>query len=192
MDKVVTATRINALQDAVIALASGENVQFVDGMEKTSGFGYVSLRPVRSESSTVSSSSSSHPWAISVTTDDNGKEVVKLSPGTINMILPSDIFDSKPVLKGKTNYISLKVLTNGKSVTAVTWQILAAAPTPTSATEAVAPPLFTVPLGVILEGNVLQIESANLSFTPEVVMMVARRPAYSGDERFTRWWNWTR
>ena len=126
------------------------------------------------------------PWQTSCS--DAG--VLSVHPGTINGMLPSNIFSDLTVADG-LHFLKAKVTTNGKSVTSVTLAVEDSyMDCGMNAVENAAPATLAYIIAAISDGTVLQVVKTNIVITPTVAFLMARTPPTSWDEPFTRWWTW--
>jgi hypothetical protein len=132
-----------------------------------------------------------YPFAINLKGGTGGSMKATVSPGTLNNIIPTNLFTDFPVAATGMVYFWLDVTTDGKKATSMTIATGATLPTTgNEATENTAPADFSVPIGIVKDGKVLQIVQTNLSALPKVAMVIPRTPPSMGEEPYTRWWAW--
>lgn len=134
---------------------------------------------------------STHPFKIKFFTSEK-TDSIKVMPGTVNQIIPSNIFDKIIVDTSDVVYVKLKVATNGKmivscAITVNNQPLDLASP---RMQQNIAPSTFEVVLGLIDEGKVYQIIKDNISAIPSVAFKEGRTPLIPGGEPFVRWWQW--
>lgn len=132
-----------------------------------------------------------YPFEVTVNAGTGGALTAKVSPGTLNNIIPTNIFDDISVAATGMAYIWLDVTTDGKKVTSMTIATGAALTGGNDATADTAPSSFKVPIAIVKDAKVLTIVRTNLSYLPKVWMVAPKKPASAGEEPFTRWWAWS-
>lgn len=90
------------------------------------------------------------PFEILTTFDpDNPDDIyLYLYPGTVNQLLPTNIFDS--VLINATKYVVLTCQSDGYSITSSVWSLENSTPTPQTATADIPPSTFIVTIGYVV------------------------------------------
>lgn len=128
------------------------------------------------------------PWTIIIS-----GSTFQVFPGTLNRLLPTNIFTDIAFDPTGTTYVKLHCTTDGTKVTAVAIQ---ASSTPVTtagdATESTAPIAFDVCIAVIKKTTVYQIERQPIQFTPQVVGTTTRFASSGGEESFNRVYSWAR
>lgn len=145
-----------------------------------------------------SGSSTLTPWKISVT-KTGGQYLARVRPGSVNSLVPSNIFDTFNITNG-TWFMKIKCDTDGKSVNAVTLQCDGNAPAGLLAEENITPSTFYDSIGLITatpgtNGNltiqIFQVRTTNLTATPVIDFLVSRVAPSPLDEPFVRWYKWS-
>ena len=128
------------------------------------------------------------PWK---TTFKKPANTLSVFPGTLNGLLPSNIFSPIACSSSGLYYLKAKVTTNGKAVTAVTLAVENGyEDCVISAVENSAPTTLAFIIAAISDGDIFQVQKTNIVITPTVAFIVSRTPPIPGDEPFVRWWTW--
>lgn len=139
------------------------------------------------------------PFEITVTNTQADGLYATIRPGTVNRLLPANIFQ-KFYLSAGVFYVKLQCQTDGKAPTYVSIFLDSNAGSNDSPSGRSTPPVvFSLVLGVIvvesnsgggLSPTVLQVVYNNLFFYPSVLFVETKIPTTPGEEPFTRWWGW--
>lgn len=193
---VITAKRMNAIQDGIRLMLGGEFLAEGSdiGVEKgVAGQVKLSLKP---RHSSPASSSIVFPWLVTLSGDDaTGSTNVSLFPGKINEVLPSNIFSSVAYTDPTaTQYVVLNFQTDANNIIAADWELRTEYPSPdeNGVEEDAAPAEGTVVLAIIFRGIVYQLEDDHLEYLPEVAFIASKNSPSPYEEQFTRWWRWVR
>lgn len=130
-----------------------------------------------------------HPWQI------NFKKVeevdgITIRPGSIDGIVPNNIFSFFPIDLEVTQYVVLNVVTNNAGVVSCNISIDSVAPASSGTSENAAPDNFTDILGIIFEGKVFQIRSKNLSCQTQMVLSVPTVTVEPWRENLIKFYKW--
>lgn len=188
---VASADRINNIQNAIRLLVRGDNIVSGVNIRKKSSDGYVILS---SEPRAAQVGGGGFPFQISVEPVPGSPGSFKgvLSPGTINNIIPSNMFEKIDIGDGSgTHYVGLDVDTDGDTVTAVAWAIDPTPPDPIGSSLIVAPPDFTVLIGVIVDRAVFQIITSLLNATPQLTIMTMADTPVPGQPFYEPNYTWS-
>lgn len=138
------------------------------------------------------------PWQITVS-KINGVWYVSVRPGSVNSLVPWNIFTPIPISNG-TWYVKIKCDTDGKTPNYITVMVNnSATESALTVAENVAPPIFFDVLGIVVQSTsatgsvsnqIFQIRNTNLTATPTIRSLVSRTPPNVGDEPFVRWYQW--
>jgi hypothetical protein len=139
------------------------------------------------------------PWQVTVDGNATDGYFAHVRPGSINGLVPENIFDSFLVGEG-LSLAKLRIDTDGKAATGAEVVVSATAVDPaTQVAENVAPPALWDTLALIVgtagtggdvSFAVYQVRFTNLAITPVIALLATRTPTAPGDEPFTRWWKW--
>jgi hypothetical protein len=88
------------------------------------------------------------PFELVLTSNSQGRSVIKVTPGTIAGILPSNIFDDFQYTAGSDLYIWAQCTASQGIITAVALSAGGSNPVPQSINEGFAPPMLKIPIGM--------------------------------------------
>lgn len=130
-----------------------------------------------------------HPWK--VTRNDNGAtKRVSIRPGTINSLVPSDVFSPITITGTGVEYIVLTMTSTGDSPVSASLSKETTYPVPSATTPSNPPTAVTDVLAVVNDGIVYQIRSTNLVATSlEVYQETVATPAV-GERQYIPWYRW--
>jgi hypothetical protein len=141
------------------------------------------------------------PWQITVDGNASDGYNAHVAPGSVNSLVPSNIFDAFSLSASTAYYVKIECDTDGKTPNDITVEVdTSAVDASTAVAENVAPSSFWDTLGIIVTGDadmsgaftstIFQIRSVNLWATPTVAFLESQTPVNPGDEAFVRWWTW--
>lgn len=110
----------------------------------------------------------------------DGTYNVTLYPGTVNLLLPSNIFNTINQAIASTQYVILNCISDGLAITSSSWDIESSAPTPLDAVADSPPASAQILLGVIVYNaitdtiQIFQIITDNIDLTPTEWIRVPR------------------
>lgn len=152
---VASAERINGIQDAIRLIVRGDNIVSGINIRKKSGDGYVIISG--EPGGRGGGGGVGFPWEISLQTLAGIAQVV-VAPGTINSVLPTNMFDTWPIAGTGTFYVTLDVTTDGtKPTTAVIDGNSTVPPDPVGINLNLAPLDLSLLLGVIVDKRIFQV-----------------------------------
>lgn len=144
-----------------------------------------------------------HAWETTFAnegTSDAPNYKIRVRPGSMNSLIPSNIFDGFAVGGAGLFYVKLRCDTDGRTPNAIT---VLANSTPIDPAVVVAqntpPPTFFDVLALVavtdnsgggLSAKVYQVRFSNLSATPVIDTLVSVTATDPGQEPFVRWWKW--
>lgn len=131
-----------------------------------------------------------HPFTSTLDGDN-----VVVQPGTINQLLPSNMFSTLTMGVGNPYYLLLNAGSDGKSVTSATLSLATSLSAPLlPTTSGSAPTAFKVLLAVITgttpNWTLYQIGLGNITALPKQVLLIPKGSVTPGTEPFDRWWTW--
>ena len=125
---------------------------------------------------------------------------VTIAPGTINALVPSNMFDvnGRPYLTisatDTTQYVLLTASTNGKIITSASLSASTSNVDPSlNIMKGAAPASFQVLIAIIvnvLGQQIFQIGLGNITAIPKQMFLEGKVPVGIGAEPFDRWWSW--
>lgn len=121
---------------------------------------------------------------------------LKLWPGTVNGLLPTNMFDELTVNTEGSNYVVLACTTDSNQVNLATLEIRTTAPTAPAAVLEAAPPTFDVLLGVILKNGdsytVFKIwpSGFNIGASPRLLITTNKEVVAAFESNVERWYTW--
>jgi hypothetical protein len=144
------------------------------------------------------SSLTRHPFQISSTPnpDNEDQYFVTVRPGTINSLLPSDIFDGPSLARNtiaanSLSYVVLDASSDGQQITTASVSVESSAP------SAQTPEIFGLPssaqflLGVVHNSNVFQVQFTNLVVTGKQQFIASKSsPAAVGELPYEIYYVW--
>jgi hypothetical protein len=126
------------------------------------------------------------PWEITI---ENGP-VVRVAPGTINNLLPANIFNVFAINEFGTFFVILDVFTDGTNITLAQIDIEEEPPTPTPYTLNVAPGEFEVLLGIVVDQEPFQLVDSILSANPKAGLQTLAVDPEPGRPYYDINWTW--
>lgn len=142
----------------------------------------ISLRPQSGGSVTT-------PW--STTRADVGEtKYVSVYPGSINSLIPTDIFDPLEITGTGTEYVVLTMTSTSGSPVSASLSIETTYPVPSATSPSYPPTACTDVVAVIEDGVVYPVRSVNLLATSrEVFQETVANPAV-GERQYIPWYRW--
>lgn len=126
----------------------------------------------------------------------DGTYNVTLWPGSVNQLLPTNIFAKINQTITSTQYVVLTCLSDGYVVTSSTWSLMSSQPTTPDATADIPPSIFYITLGVIFYNStpntisIFQIWFDNPSCTPFIWTTTSRTGAGPYELAYVNYYNW--
>lgn len=155
---VAKSGRVNSLQDLTKSLVGGEQVTQSGSSRRVVGPGYSIVKT--KNANFVRGRKGKFPWMISVTNFSIDPESpdyrITLRPGTINTIVPSNMFSNFAIPLTGTYYTSLDCTTDGTSVTAAVINVSTTPPAPLDEDMGAAPDFFQLLLGMTVDLKIYQ------------------------------------
>lgn len=115
-------------------------------------------------------------------------------PGTINGLIPSNLFDGGELRKFTSDdtlqNVLLKCTSDGKELNACTIEAEDSLPEPEPAVKYGVPPTLNIVLGAVFKGAAFQVEFDNLSATPEMVYITEKESPAAGEYPYDVYLNW--
>lgn len=133
--------------------------------------------------------SAKHPWQVSVI-DDAGTLTASVCPGSINSIVPTNIFSTFTVPATGTRYLVLEVSATDESPQTATLSLETTQPVPSLTTAETPPTVFKDVIAIIDDGKPFQIRSKNLIATSvEVYQETVSTPGVN-ERQYIPWYRW--
>lgn len=186
--------------------------ELIDYLRSTRISPSVGVRPIVTSQGTVliaprqkisgGASTVMHPWKIHNMTgvgqpDDKGNYnsyEFQVWPGTINGLIPTNLFDGNELRKFTSNQslqnVMLKCTSNGKELNACTIEVMASPPTPDSAVLYGVPSNLNILLGAIYKDIAFQVEFDNLSATAEMIYIKEKASVERDEYPYEVYLNW--
>ena len=133
------------------------------------------------------------PWQIFFGVDDLGREVLKVYPGTINGVLPSNILDGFNIAKGQTNYIVADIKGGPKgNITEVILNSTTKPPEVQEPKESVPPTNFEFLIGMSKDKSIYNIYAGTSSINLEAKEVFRQQIKVSTffEVPFKSYYNW--
>jgi hypothetical protein len=195
----LSAADLNLAMDALkrARVLPGVGIKLTETLNGT----VVSLKPPRAAGG-GGSSVERHPWQIHNMTgvgkpDDKGdynSYEFQVWPGTINGLIPSNLFNGGELRKftgDKTlKNVLLKCTSNGKELNACTIEVEASLPSPDAAVKYGVPSNLNIVLGAVVKDAAFQVEFDNLSATPQMVYIKEKGSVAAGEYPYEVYLNW--
>lgn len=154
--------------------------------EKNSKYGPFTLGgyPQEASASVVVS-----PWT--TTRDDEGETLrVSVHPGTINSLVPTNIFDPIEITGIGVEYIVLTMTSTGDSPVSASLSKETTYPVPSATTPSNPPTAVTDVLAVLNDGVVYQVRDTNLVATSVEVLQETVANPVVGERQYIPWYRW--
>lgn len=182
---VSRASRVNALQNVSKSHVSGDQYVRTSGLLRAIGPGWVVNRKPRTvfKSGTVGT----FPWRITVDTDG----YVHVRPGTLNGMLPGNIFNPLGPLAGiGTVYVVLSVFTDGVQPTSALLELRNSPPEPPFHLVNIAPFSFEVLIGLTVNITPFNVVDGLLQAEPVNVLQTTIASPSPGQTPWELHWSW--
>jgi hypothetical protein len=196
LDRQLGATTLNQI---LRELESLRITRVVNGtFRKLPGGTEITVAPQRGGGT---STPTTHPFQIFSREDpesdpENPTYLVRVRPGTINALLPSDILDGgglkeNEIPRNSLRYVVLEANSDGQQITTATVSVESSAP------EAQTPEIFGLPstakflLGLVYDSNVFQVQFTNISVTGKQQFIASKdQPAEPGELPYEIYYVW--
>lgn len=158
--QVVTAVRIQAIQDALVELARGSNIRSGNNIRRKTGADWVmfSANPA-GEEATAGVALDLQPFDATLSGSEETGYTFKLEPGTMNSLLPSNMFDEFTCTHSEILQIKVRGVSDGKKITGCSMVCSAADPNIQTPVQNALPTSVDVVTGVIFEGTYYRVIS---------------------------------
>jgi hypothetical protein len=189
--KVASSERVNAIQEAIKAMARGDHIRTGKNLRRKTGSGFVML--TADDQGGGGGGEGDFPWQISVEEDPpagSGVWSVHVKPGTINNILPSNIFDSFEISETGTFYVVLDVTTDGDSPTDASLDAVSSPPEGIGSSMGVAPDSFSILLGVVVDKVPFQLINTLINVQPQLTILSLSATPTPGQPFFDLNYTW--
>ena len=178
--------RFSVVQDLnrLAAAVDGAQIEVTGGGLATRGPGNISLFIPRQSSTTAILPFDVLFTSTGVTTQ------FRLYPGTVNGLLPSNIFTDVTFTGTGTEYIKLACVSDTFRVTAVDVTCNSTAPVLPAPTQNAAPASFDILVAVLVNGALFQIWEDNAIARPLLTYMLAKTAPTPGQPAFDLYYSW--
>ena len=130
-----------------------------------------------------------HPWK--VTRADEGEvKRVRVHPGSIDGVVPTNIFANLPITGTGVEYVVLTTNMLATGVASCSLSIETDPPTPSGTAEDAAPDTLTDVIAVLMDGVVFQIRSTNLATQTELAVSIPTPTAEPWRENLVKFYKW--
>lgn len=194
--QVASAERINAIQETLKAMARGENVVAGVNIRKTLGEGFFILSGQRGGRGGGGGEATLHfPWEITVVNVSEDPETpdwrVKVKPGTINQIIPSNMFSDWAVAATGTYYVTLDCTSDGDTITDVIIDGNSDIPPDLIGSEENAAPAdLSILLGLVVDHVPFQLISDCLDAQTQLTILTLKDTPIAGEPFFDLNYTW--
>jgi hypothetical protein len=141
---------------------------------------------------TTTTASKKQPFRVVRTTTDDGSPAVKVSPGTINLLIPTGVREAQ-ALSSDPQYVVIVVTTDGRQITAASIALQADLPVPPLCTIGDPPLSFKVPLAYVGTSDapfVEQIATGNQVAQRSLCHQTEKETIPAGSSPWVNWWTW--
>lgn len=139
-------------------------------------------------------SGSTCPFTVSINaiSGDPDNVSIKISPGTVNAFIPSNVFDSFTIASTGTFYVKVGVETDGQNVTACTFYVDDSEPDPQNAAASSLPTSFDITLALIKDAKAYRtIGCGSLMLTSSQAFITDKAsPAGPGELTYIPYYVW--
>lgn len=185
---VARASRMNAIQNLSKETSFGQPYSRSGSALRMIGPGWVINRQRRG---IVRGGAQSFPWQISIVTETDAM-FTKVRPGTINSLIPSNMFDRWEISTGSTFYVTLDCTTDGYNVTSARIDGNSTVPADVIGVNLnIAPIEFSIPLGIVIGGKTFQLVTRLLTVTPAKVVQTLTSNPQPGRPYYDFMYTWT-
>ena len=195
LDRQLTAVTLNDIRKELESLRI---IRVNNGtFRKLPGGTEITVAPQRGGGGAASET---HPFQVVAFADPDGDPeapsyLATVRPGTINNLLPSNIFSGAEqqefsIASDQLQYVVLTSTTDGKRITAASLSV------ETSAPAAQTPVLFGLPtsietlIAVVYNTNVFQVVKDNITLTGKIVVTTSKASPGPGELAFDTWYQW--
>jgi len=133
--------------------------------------------------------SNRHPFKVT-RNDDGATKQVSVRPGTINSLVPSDIFEPIEITGSGTEYIVLTMTVTGNSPVSSSLSKETTYPVPSLTTPTDTPTAVKDVIAVLQDGKVYQIRDTNLTATATEVFQETVTSPSPGERNYIPWYRW--
>lgn len=137
----------------------------------------------------TATASSKHPFKVTKKTV-SGTTYLNVSPGTINSLLPSNIFNDFSFTGSGTEYVIVTLTTSASNPQSAAISVTTSAPTPSSTTEDAPPTTCIDVIAVLVDGKIYQIRNTNLVATSVNAFDQYAWNAGNGAYETNPWYRW--
>lgn len=134
-------------------------------------------------------STATHPFQ--VTRNDAGStKRVSIRPGTINSVVPTNIFSPLTITGSGAEYVLLTATFTGDSPVSAALSIETTIPVPSATTPTNTPTAVKDVIAAIYDGTVYQIRNTNLTVTSVEVFQETVASPSPGERNYIPWYRW--
>lgn len=153
----------------------------------------ISVYSIREKSgATLLGRQNCHPWAVSIVQSNIENKIarIKIAPGSINNVVPSNITQEFEVkTDGTVYYIYCSVESSNGSVQSCRIQVSSQAPSGFGLSELIPPTSFEVFIGSFCNGEYF-VTKDNISIQVYEVFKQSRGPNFPGDRPYDIYYSW--
>lgn len=178
--------------NALIAALEKAQVLSVVNFERHQGVGGIILVPPRPrKGGGAAAAPEVFPFDVTVSGASDPRDVT-VRPGTVNNLLPSNMFSVGATPVSGTRYVTLVLTFSTGEVTGALLSMDTVAPDASPVTEGTPPTTLTILLAVIVDTVVFQVRHGNITVTPVEAFRADRAsPASPGELPYSSWWQWS-
>lgn len=139
---------------------------------------------------TFTGGSAPFPWQLIDLTNNDAGHQLRVRPGSINGLVPSNIFDIFPFDDSVTQWITLTVTSNGEAATSCLLSIETVEPGGIGSAAGSAPTEFTDVIGMIDGGTLYQVRAENLTAEVRETIRVDKSSPTPGTLTYVPHYTW--
>lgn len=195
--KVMTRERLTAMQDAILALADGENITTSGGLRKGLGGGRLRLDMgyVKPGKGGGAAAGIPDPWQPRFFTEGTPESPIykcRFNLGTINNVPATNWNDAFTLTMAEDEYYFavVTVASSSGQVTGLTLSVESTAPATDDIAKGTPPTSHQIVLGALGRTTAKMIETTNLNVAATVVFLESKAAPAEGAEPYDRWWRW--
>jgi hypothetical protein len=184
-NQILTADLVNQIIDSIreCQIQSGDGYSF----SRNSGGTTLSIKGQKTSASVAKPTC---PFDVSASVS-GGQLIVSMALGTVNGVVPSNIFDQITTSTTPQKYVYIECSTNGKNVTTASWGVQNDLPVPAEATVDTAPPTFKILVAAITNSTVYKaIPCSNVVAKVSPSIQEDKETYVAGERNYNQYYHW--
>jgi hypothetical protein len=164
-------------------------IQSGDGYSFSRNSGGTTLS-IKGQKTSASVAKPTCPFDVSASVS-GGQLIVSMALGTVNGVVPSNIFDQITTSTTPQKYVYIECSTNGKNVTTASWGVQNDLPVPAEATVDTAPPTFKILVAAITNSTVYKaIPCSNVVAKVSPSIQEDKETYVAGERNYNQYYHW--